>query len=82
MKLLYFSVLMLNMFRFQDNVTSFSDSFGNVSRLVGAYEASNGILIKLDSVLTPPPSAEGSTMVRMTTPASAELFIVLGTLRF
>lgn len=46
----------------KDNVTSFSDSFGNVSRLVGAYEASNGILIKLDSVLTPPPSGEGSTM--------------------
>ncbi|XP_067024545.1 stabilin-2-like [Acropora muricata] len=46
----------------ENNVTSFSDSFGNVSRVVGVYEAPNGVVLKLDGVLSPPPSPESNPM--------------------
>lgn len=45
-------------------MTSFSDSLGNVSRVVGVYEAPNGVVLKLDGVLSPPPSPESNPMVR------------------
>ena len=38
----------------QGNITSFYDEYGNVSRVVGLYESANGIIMKLDSFLTPP----------------------------
>lgn len=65
--IVYFRFTQFNIFliSFQGNVTSFSDSHGNVSRIVGAYEASNGIIMKLDSVLSPPPSSASSPKVRI-----------------
>lgn len=53
-----------NYIPFQNNVTSFSDSFGNVSRVVGVYEAPNGVVMKLDGVLSPPPPPDNNPMVR------------------
>ena len=55
----YFLVIInLSVISFQGNVTSFYDEYGNVSRVVGVYESANGIIMKLDSLLTPPmPSA-------------------------
>lgn len=52
----YFLVGILNLavFSFQGNITSFYDKYGNVSRVVGVYESANGIIMKLDSLLTPP----------------------------
>lgn len=49
---------------FQGNVTSFYDEYGNVSRVVGVYESVNGIIMKLDSLLTPPMSAASRLVVR------------------
>ena len=43
---------------FQGNEVSFVDSYGNVSKVVRVYEASNGVIMKLDNVLTP--SVRGS----------------------
>ena len=55
---LYFMVgINLAVISFQGNVTSFYDGYGNVSRVVGLYESANGIIMKLDSVLTPPTPA-------------------------
>ena len=39
---------------FQNNMTYFYDSHGNASKAVGAYESSNGIVLKVDNVLSPP----------------------------
>ena len=44
-------------------MTSFYDQYGNVSKVVGVYESANGIIMKLDSVLSPPVSAANKPMV-------------------
>lgn len=38
----------------QGDVTSVYDEYGNVSRVVELYESANGIIMKLDNLLTPP----------------------------
>lgn len=38
----------------ENNMTYFYDSHGNASKAVGAYESSNGIVLKVDNVLSPP----------------------------
>ena len=48
------SVIKLAVICLQCSVTSFYDEYGNVSRVVGLYESANGIIMKLDSLLTPP----------------------------
>ena len=55
-KLRYYFLVVINLavISVQGNVTYFYDGHGNVSRVVGVYESSNGVIMKLDSVLTPP----------------------------
>ena len=64
MKGAYFLVVInLAVISFQGNVTSFYDEHGNVSRVVGVYESANGVIMKLDSLLTPPMPAANRPMV-------------------
>lgn len=44
----------------EGNVTSIIDQYGNISRVVGVYESSNGVIIKLDNLPTPPKSMDST----------------------
>ena len=44
-------------------MTSFVDKYGNVSRVIGVYESSNGIIVKLDNLLSPPMPADSTLQV-------------------
>ncbi|KAJ7377675.1 Stabilin-2 [Desmophyllum pertusum] len=43
--------------KIQGNMTYFYDKYGNASKVIGVYESANGVIMKLDSVLSPPISA-------------------------
>ncbi|PFX25122.1 Stabilin-2 [Stylophora pistillata] len=44
----------------EGNITSIIDPYGNISRVVGVYESSNGVIMKLDNLPNPPKSMDST----------------------